>query len=378
MKSTIRKFWIIAALAVFAASCATEEKPVEESLKASLDGKFIMGAALNSLHIDQIDTPAVKLIKQHFNSVVAENVMKSEIIQPEEGLFNFNYADRFVDFGEANDMYIVGHCLIWHSQAPDWFFKNKDGYNVSREVMIERMRTHITELVGRYKGRVDCWDVVNEAFQDDGSWRETMFLKIIGKDYIELAFKFAHEADPKAELLYNDYSMFHEGRRNAAIELAKDLRSKGIQIDGVGMQAHYGLDNLPLKKIEESIVAFADADLDVHITELDISVLPFPDWSVGAEVSASFEYKQKMNPYAEGLPDSVQQVSQKFYKDFFDLMLKHEDKIKRVTTWGVADIDSWKNNWPIRGRTDYPLLFDRNYQAKPVVFDIMKENPIEE
>jgi endo-1,4-beta-xylanase len=268
-------------------------------------------------------------------------------------------------------MYIVGHCLVWHSQAPRWFFVDEEGNDVSREVMIERMKNHIFTVVGRYKGKVNAWDVVNEAFEDDGSWRKTKFYEIIGEDYFKLAFQFAHEADPEAELMYNDYSMFREGRRDAVVAVVKKFQEEGVQIDGIGMQGHYGLDNLPLQEIEESIIAFASTGVKVHFTELDISVLPMPSWGVGAEVSASFEYQQKMNPYAEGLPDSVAAASREAYMSLFNLLLKHNEKIKRVTTWGVADHHSWKNNWPMRGRTDYPLLFDRSFDAKPVVADII-------
>jgi endo-1,4-beta-xylanase len=238
--------------------------------------------------------------------------------------------------------------------------------------MIERMKTHISTVVGHYKGKVDAWDVVNEAIEDDGSWRKTKFYEIIGEDYLKLAFQFAREADPDAELLYNDYSMFHKGRRDAVVTMVKNFQEEGIPIDGIGMQMHYGLDNLPLNRIEESIIAFGSTGLQVHVTELDISVLPFPDWRVGAEVSANFAYQHKMNPYQDGLTDSASVALHDAYLNLFNLLLKHEDIIKRVTTWGIVDQQSWKNNWPMRGRTDYCLLFDRNYEPKPVVADIMK------
>jgi len=234
------------------------------------------------------------------------------------------------------------------------------------------MKEHISTVAGRYRGKVHAWDVVNEAFEDDGSWRKTKFYEIIGEDYMELAFRFAHEADPDAELIYNDYSMFHPGRRNAVVNLVHSLKDKGIRIDGVGMQAHYGMDYPDLEAVEESILAFGDAGVDVHITEMDISVLPSPWSNAGAEISDRAAYLERMNPYPGGLPDSVNTAMNDRWMDFFELFLKHEDIIKRVTTWGVSDNHSWKNNWPIRGRTDYPLLFDREFQPKPVVAEIMK------
>ncbi len=372
MRTKLFKFAFIVGLAILVSSCAREETPTD-SLKGALDGKFLIGTALNSIQIYGDDSAATEIIVRNFNSIVAENCMKSEIIQPEEGVFDFRQSDAMVDFGVAYDMYIVGHCLIWHSQAPDWLFMDAGGKYVSREVLIERMKTHITTLVERYKGRVDAWIVVNEAFLDDGSWRNSRFYDIIGPAYIELAFQFAHEADPKAELLYNDNSMFHEGKRNSVVELVNDLKSKGIRIDGVGMQAHSGLDSIPpLDEFEKSIEAFDAAGVDVHVTELDITVIPLLSRDIGAEVSADFKYWEMMDPYPNGLPDSVSIALHDRYMEFFDLFLRQHDKIKRVTVWGLTDDQSWRNYWPIQGRTDYPLLYDRNYDAKPVVADIIK------
>ena len=344
----------------------------ETSLKQALEGKFYIGTAMNGFQIMGRDTASLELIGKQFNSVVAENVMKSGVIQPREGEFQFELPDRFVEYARQHGMYTVGHCLIWHSQAPRWFFTDDDGNEVDREVLIERMKTHIYTVAGRYRGKIDCWDVVNEAFEDDGSWRENKFYQIVGPEYVELAFRFAHEADPDAELLYNDYSMFHQGRRDAVVALVNDLKAKGIQVDGIGMQAHYGMDYPDYESFEQSIVAFAETGVQVHITEMDISVLPLPDPSVGADVRASFAYQDKMNPYPDGLPEEVRQAWHDRYLDFFKIFLKHEDKVKRVTLWGVSDRYSWKNNWPIRGRTDYPLLFDRKFQPKPVVSDIIR------
>ena len=353
-------------------SALNGQHPSGVGLKDALEGKFYIGTAMNGPQILGRDASSLKIIGEHFNSVVAENVMKSGIIQPREGEFNFDLPDQFVKYAEEHGMYTVGHCLIWHSQAPRWFFTDDQGNEVGREVLIERMKTHIHTVAGRYRGKVDCWDVVNEAFEDDGSWRKNKFYQIVGPEYVELAFRFAQEADPEAELIYNDYSMFHKGRREAGVALVNDLRAKGLRIDGVGMQAHYGMDYPEFGAFEESIIAFAEAGVDVHITEMDISVLPFPDPSVGADVRASFEYQEKMNPYPDGLPDEVAKAWNDRYMRFFEIFLKHREKVKRVTLWGVSDNHSWKNNWPIRGRTDYPLLFDREFQPKPVVGEIMQ------
>jgi len=367
-------FFVISLLIiVLFANCKAGERKSEVSLKDALKGKFLIGVAMNADQITGKDTAGVRLIKQHFNSITPENCMKSEVLQPQEGKFDFTLADQYVDFGQKNKMFIVGHTLIWHSQAPKWFFVDKDGKDVSREVLIERMKNHIYTVVGRYKGRVNGWDVVNEAIEDDGSFRKSKFYQIIGEDYIRLAFKFAHEADPKAELYYNDYSMSKKEKRDAVVKMVKNLQSQGVKIDGIGMQGHMTMDFPTLDEEEKSIVAFSGTGVKVMITELDLTVLPSPGTKVSADVALSYEYQKQLNPYPDGLPDSVAQAAHDRYAAFFKLFLKHADKIKRVTVWGLTDGHSWRNNWPVPGRTDYPLLFDRNYQPKPIVETIIKE-----
>ena len=354
-------------------NCKAEESKSEKALQEALKGKFLIGVAMNADQITGKDTAGVRLIKEHFNSITPENCMKSEVLQPEEGKFDFALADQYVDFGQKNNMFIVGHTLIWHSQAPKWFFVDKDGKDVSREVLIERMKNHIYTVVGRYKGRVNGWDVVNEAIEDDGSFRKSKFYEIIGEDYIRLAFEFAREADPEAELYYNDYSMSKEGKRDAVVKMVRNLQSQGVKIDGIGMQGHMTMDFPTLEEEEKSIVAFSETGVKVMITELDLTVLPSPGTKVSADVALSYEYQKQLNPYPNGLPDSVAQAAHDRYAEFFRLFLKHADKIDRVTMWGLTDEDSWRNNWPVPGRTDYPLLFDRNYQPKPIVETIIKE-----
>ena len=373
MKLKSHYFVISLLITILLADCMAGERKSENSLKDALKGKFLIGVAMNANQITGKDTAGVRLIKQHFNSITPENCMKSEILQPEEGKFDFTLADQYVDFGQKNNMFIVGHTLIWHSQAPKWFFVDKDGKDVSRDVLIERMKNHIYTVVERYKGRVNGWDVVNEAIEDDGSFRKSKFYQIIGEDYIRLAFKFAHEADPKAELYYNDYSMSKKEKRDAVVKMVKNLQSQGVKIDGIGMQGHMTMDFPTLDEEEKSIVAFSGTGVKVMITELDLTVLPSPGSKVSADVALSYEYQKQLNPYPNGLPDSVAQAAHDRYAAFFKLFLKHADKIKRVTIWGLTDGQSWRNNWPVPGRTDYPLLFDRNYQPKPIVETIIKE-----
>lgn len=352
---------------------ACEAQHRDDALKEVLKEKFYIGTTMNEAQITGKDVAARAIIHKHFNSIVAENCMKGGALQPREGQFNFDLADRFVDFGRQNQMHIHGHTLIWHSRSPRWFFTDSLGNDVSREVLIRRMKDHIHTVVTRYKGKVHSWDVVNEAILDDGSWRESKFYKIIGEDFVALAFQFAHEADPQAKLYYNDYSMASPGKRAGVVAMVEKLKQQGVQVHGIGMQGHIGLDHPAIDEFEKSILAFSALGVNVMITELDLTVLPSPwDTPIGADVSANVEYQPNMNPYPNGLPDAVARAFHDRYLSFFKLFLKYHDTIDRVALWGVADHHSWKNNWPIRGRTDYPLLFDRDNQPKAAVRSILE------
>ncbi|GHT51817.1 beta-xylanase [Bacteroidia bacterium] len=361
-------FFLAGGLSLLLSACSA---PEPTTLKDAYAGKFLIGAAINTHISSGRDTASIRVLRAEFNSVTPENCMKSENLQPEKGVFFFDDADQYVKFGEENGMTVIGHCLIWHSQAPEWFFTDENGQDVSREELIQRMKDHITTVVSRYKGKIKGWDVVNEAILDDGSWRESKFYQIIGEDFIQLAFEFARTADPDCELYYNDYSMANEGKRTGVVNMIKNIQAQGVQVDGIGMQGHCGLKFPDLNEFEKSLTAFSGLGCRVNITELDFTVLPGFDPSVGADVAASFEYQQSLNPYADGLPEAVESQLYSRYKDLFGLLLKHQDKIDRVTLWGITDDASWRNDWPIKGRTDYALLFDRNYQPKPVVKELV-------
>ena len=365
---------LLACLGVAAVLTACGGKMKETSdvaLKTVLADKFLIGVAVNSGQAAERDSVGAALIKKHFNSVVAENCMKSEVIHPEEGRYDFTLSDEFVRFGEENKMFIIGHTLIWHSQLPEWFCIDEKGENVEPEVLKARMREHIHTVVGRYKGRVKGWDVVNEAIETDGSYRKSLFYQILGEEFIPLAFQYAHEADPDAELYYNDYGMAHEGKRNAVVTLVKSLKEQGLRIDGVGIQGHMGMDHPNYDEFEKSIVAFGQAGVKVMITEWDMSALPTVN--AGANVADTVSFNDKLNPYSVELSDSVSAVWNERMETFFRLFEKHSDVISRVTAWGLSDGNSWLNYWPIKGRKDYPLLFDRHFQPKPFVRDILEK-----
>ena len=343
------------------------------SLKATWGRDCYVGAAINQWQSGGQDSAATAVLRRHFNAAVPENCMKSGPLQPEEGMFDFSEADKFVSYCEENGLTPFGHCLVWHAQAPHWLFTHKDGSQVSREELVARIQKHITTVVGRYRGRIRGWDVVNEAVEDDGSWRRSPFYNIIGEDFFEIAFRAAHEADPDAELYYNDYSMALPAKRETVCQLVRHLKERGCRIDAVGMQSHVGLDYPDLAEYERTIEALAGEGVKVMVTELDVNVLPNPQGFGGAEVSQNYEYQKKMNPYVDGLPAEVAQRLEDRYLQLFRIYRRHSPQISRITLWGIADHNSWLNGWPVHGRTNYPLLFDRHYKAKPVVEKIIKE-----
>jgi endo-1,4-beta-xylanase len=344
----------------------------QTSLKDAFKNYFLIGTALNNQQVFGKDIKAMKLLEEQFNSITPENLLKWESIHMQPGKYNFTPADSFVALGERYKMFIVGHCLIWHSQVPKWVFEDSSGKPVTREVLLQRMKDHIYTVVGRYKGRINGWDVVNEAVEDDGSLRKTKWLQIIGEDYIEKAFQFAHEADPDAELYYNDFDQWKQGKREMVVKIIKNLKSKGIKITGIGIQGHWGLDYPPMDEMDSSMNAYSEAGCKLMITELDMDILPNPYNYTGADVTKKFALTKESNPYADGLPDSVAALQAKRYGEYFKLFLKYKGSLSRVTFWGLTDPQSWRNNWPIRGRAAYPLLFDKNYQPKPAFDAVIK------
>jgi endo-1,4-beta-xylanase len=343
--------------------------PPETSLKNAFKDDFLIGAALGGEYILEKNEIANQLINKQFSSITPENVMKAEVIHPKMGQYDFTIADKYVAFGIKNKMHIAGHTLVWHSQMTKDIDKIKNPDSLRKY-----MTDHINTIVGRYAGKINCWDVLNEALNEDGTLRKSVFLNVLGEGYIKEAFDLAAKADPKAELYYNDYNIEQPAKRAGTIALIKKLKASGTKIDGVGIQGHWSLLGAPIKEIEDAIVEFSALGVKVAFTELDITVIPNP-WDLkGADVKQSFnDYigDPKMNPYPNSLPDSVQNALAKRYEDIFRVFLKHKDKISRVTFWGVNDGHSWLNGWPIKGRTNYPLLFDREFKNKPAFDAVM-------
>lgn len=343
-----------------------------QTLKEAFKDYFLIGCAISDFQAAGKEPKALEIAAEQFNTITPENMLKWERVHPEPDRFDFELPDRLVEFGQKNGMFIVGHTLVWHNQTPDWVFKDDNGNYLDREQLLERLREHIHTVVGRYKGKIKGWDVVNEAVDEDGSLRKTKWLEIIGEDYIEKAFEFAREADPDAELYYNDFNTWHKAKRDGIMKLVRNLLDKGVKIDGIGLQGHWGLDYPSLDELDESLQEYSSTGLKIMITELDINILPTPNNYTGAEITTNFELQKKYNPYPDGLPDSMQTVLAKRYAELFGKFLKYRDSISRVTFWGIHDGHSWLNNWPIRGRTSYPLLFDRELKPKPAFNAVIK------
>jgi len=358
-----------------AATQATGADQSSASLKEAYADSFLMGTAVNAEIVAGADPLSHALVSKHFNSITAENVMKAEVVNPEPGVYDFAPADAFVVYGEEHAMFIVGHTLVWHNQTPEWFFLDAAGQPNTREAQIERMRRHIEVVAGRYAGRVHAWDVVNEVIDDDGSYRPTSWVTGIGDgdELVRLAFTFASEYAPDTELYYNDFNAWRPAKRDGIVRMVRMLKEAGIRIDGIGIQGHWGLNYPRNEYIESAIDAYAALGVKVMITELDVDVLPLT--KEGQIIGTGMlhkqfqleEFKRFLDPYAAGLPVDVERQASDRYAELFGLFQRKRDVIARVTLWGVHDGMSWKNDYPIASRTNYPLLFDRARKPKPAL-----------
>jgi endo-1,4-beta-xylanase len=377
----IKAKWIaVMGLAVIGLHCYAPRVGAEEpTLKAAFQSDFRIGTALGTAQILGEEPQALELAAAQFDSITPENCLKWEEVHPEPENYNFDATDKYVAWGEANDMFIVGHTLVWHNQTPKWAFEGVDGKPLDRATALARLKEHIDTVVDRYKGRIHSWDVVNEAIDDKGklrtgsvgAWpkRGEPWHAAIGDDYIEQAFRMAHAADPDAELYYNDFNEWYPAKIEAISKLVTDLKAKGVRIDGIGLQGHWGLDYPELEEIDQMLTEYGKLGVKLAITELDLTCIPTQDNDTSAEITRRARGK---NPYPNGLPAEKQQELAERYAAIFKIFEKHRDTIDRVTLWGVHDGQSWRNNWPVPGRKDYPLLFDANYQPKPA-FDAVIE-----
>ncbi len=327
---------------------------------------FLIGTAVSERQIENTDSVSVRLLTEQFSAVTPENIMKAELIEPKWNQFNFEPADKLVGFAEKNKLRLNAHNLIWHSQLPA-FMKGMSSADSVRDYFAH----HINALARHYEGKVYSWDVVNEALNEDGTLRKSIFLEKLGPEYIVEAFRLAQKAAPKTRLYYNDYNIEQPAKRSGAIKLIKQIQAAGVRIDGIGIQGHWSANKVPYKEIEETIKAFSALGIEVMFTELDLSVLPSPWENATADVSQVAKTNAPMNPYQTGLPDSIGRMQANSYAQLFRLFLKYKEQITRVTFWGLSDGQSWLNDWPIPGRTNYPLLFDRNLQPKRAFYQVV-------
>ena len=352
-----------------------QQGTANKTLKDVYKDAFLMGVAVTPGITSGRDKASQDIVLQHFNSITVENVMKAALINPQAGVFNWGPSDEFVAFGEKNKMFIIGHTLVWHNQVPAWFFTNAEGKPNTKEQQIERLRSYIQAVAGRYAGRVHAWDVVNEVMGEDGAYRPTTWVNAVGNGdtLVKYAFKFAAQYAPNTELYYNDFNAWRPSKRDGIVRMVKMLQKEGIRIDGVGMQGHWGLNYPKTKYIEDAIDAYAACGVKVMITELDVDVLPLTKKGqiIGQGMAdRQFqleEFKTFLDPYQKGLPDSVERQLANRYAEFFSIFYKRREKIARVTLWGVHDGMNWRNNYPIPARTNYPLLWDRQRKPKPAL-----------
>ncbi|MEL0653929.1 endo-1,4-beta-xylanase [Pseudoalteromonas issachenkonii] len=347
----------------------------DQALKNTFADSFKMGVAVNQDIVTGKNAAAQSIIAKQFNTVTLENAMKAEVIYPQKGKVDFSGADAFIDFAKQNNMFTVAHTLVWHNQTPDWFFTNSKNEPNTPAEQLEQMRKHIELVAGRYKNKVDAWDVVNEVIADDGSYRPTVWVNRVGDGdtMVKAAFKYAQQYSPNTELYYNDFNAWRPEKRDGIIRMIKMLQKEGIRIDGIGIQAHWGLNFPKMQYIEQAIDAYAALGIKVMITELDIDVLPLTKEGqiTGTDMmKPQFqleEFETYLDPYKNGLPSDVEAQLNARYKSLFELFYAKRDKTDRVTFWGLHDGMSWKNDYPIPNRTNYPLLWDRNLNPKPVI-----------
>ncbi|HUX56370.1 MAG TPA: endo-1,4-beta-xylanase [Bacteroidales bacterium] len=297
------------------------------------------------------------LILNHFGSLTAENVMKVGPIHPEENRYYWDNADKTVNYAKENGMLMRGHTLCWHKQTPAWMFKDANGNSVTKEVLLARLKDHITQVVTRYKGKVYAWDVVNEAIDDNDSifLSETEWYRICGEEYIAKAFQWAHEADPDAQLFYNDFNTEFPCKRDRVYRLLKQLLDAGVPVHGVGLQGHWNINNPTEKDLRDAIEMFSSLGLKIQITELDVSIYS----------------SEEKDPSDNVLTEVREQKQIEKYKMVFKVFRDYKNVISGITFWNVSDKSSWLNNYPVRGRKNYPLLFDRNLQPKKAYQEVV-------
>ncbi|MUP44968.1 endo-1,4-beta-xylanase [Gramella sp. BOM4] len=365
-------FWLLGILALTGCknnseSNGNDSKPAsvsenkqEKGLKDYYSDYFPMGVAVAP---NSFEGESKELILEHFNSITPENVMKMGVIHPEPDRYNWEPADKIANFAREHNMKMRGHALVWHQQTGPWIFEAEDGGKVSKEVLLQRMKSHIDSVVKRYKGTIYAWDVVNEAIADDSTQflRKSDWYTIAGEDFIIKAFEYAREADPEAKLYYNDYNAIIPEKRDRIYKLLKMLVDRNVPIDGVGIQGHWSIYGPSEEELRKAIDMYSSLGLDVQITELDVSLYPWEKEQRELKPGESDEFT----------PELEQKQIEK-YDMFFEVFRDYKDVLTGVTFWNISDRNTWLDRYPVAGRKNYPLLFDENFEPKKAYWEVVE------
>jgi endo-1,4-beta-xylanase len=364
-----KSYWVVLIVLILLTNLSSaqskkkqREKKVETTngLKDYYKDYFPIGVAVGP---QTLKGEEKNLILREFNSITPENAMKMSPIHPEENKYFWDNADAIVNFAQANGLRVRGHNLCWHEQFPKWIFTDSKGDTVSKEVLLKRLKDHITTVVTRYKGKIYAWDVVNEAIDDnpDNFLRNSPWYKICGEDFIIKAFEYAHEADPNALLFYNDYNTERPEKRDRVYKLLKQLVDAKVPIHGVGLQAHWSIFEPTEQELTDAIAKYSSLGLQIHFTEVDVSIYKWEK-----------ERRGKKPGEQDQLTPELEQKQIDQYKMIFRIFRENKDKVTSVTFWNVSDKHTWLDYYPVPGRKNYPLLFDTKLKPKKVYWEVIK------
>lgn len=371
-------------LAVLLAGCSERGGTLPDvPLKDAYADSFLMGAAISTFQVGDRSPETRELLLKHFNAISPDNELKPESLHPRPDVWNFQRADAFCQFGKENGMWILGHTLCWHNQTPAFFWTRPDGQTMSKDEIFESVRSYVETVCTHFLGKVDAWDVINEIVSEDGGYRDLGWVHALGADpavvdeFVKHVFRCAEKYAPGTELYYNEFNCWRPSKLAGIVRLVKMLQADGIRIDGVGIQAHWGLNYPKNQYVVDAIEKIAALGVKVMITEIDIDVLPLTrEGQVIGQVMSDpqfqlEEFKEYLDPYRDGLPAEVEKQQADRYEELFKIFYDHRDVIDRVTFWGVQDGGSWKNGYPVPGRTNYPLVFRRDLTPHEALYRIL-------
>ena len=365
--------------------CANRTKSLPDvPLKDAYADCFLMGAAISPYHFSDRNPETRELILKHFNAISPDNALKPESLHPGPNVWNFQPADAYCQFGKDNGMWILGHTLCWHNQTPAFFWTKPNGQTMSKDEIFESIRSYIETVCTHFLGKVDAWDVINEIVSEDGGYRDLGWVHALGADpavvdeFVKHVFRCAEKYAPDTELYYNEFNCWRPSKLAGIVRLVRMLQADGIRIDGVGIQAHWGLGYPKNEYVVDAIEQLAALGVKVNITELDVDVLPIS--KDGQVIGRSLqdpqyqleEFEAFLDPYKDGLPEEVEDQLAARYEELFKIFYDHRDQIARVTFWGTHDGTSWKNGSPIPNRTNYPLLFKRDFTPHKAYYSVIR------